>query len=273
MPPADAVLLVEWPERAGPNAWPEALALTLDVGQDGDEKLDSGGAAGMGRAMAAHDDSAGAAPDFLAACGWGGAEILPLAGDASFRRYFRVVARRAQRGADGRAAAARGSAAVPRGRRMARRDGASRAGDPCARSRPGAAAARGFRRRAAARDARRGPAARARAVRARDRRAGPSARPPADGRAAAARARAVARRSSKLFTEWYCPAVGADVDERALSARVARSARAGRGRWPRAGDGAARLSCREHHAGRGPRRGRPFRPARFPGRAGGPSGL
>ena len=30
------------------------------------------------------------APDFLAACGWEGAEILPLAGDASFRRYFRV---------------------------------------------------------------------------------------------------------------------------------------------------------------------------------------
>ena len=31
------------------------------------------------------------APEFLAAAGWGGAEILPLAGDASFRRYFRVV--------------------------------------------------------------------------------------------------------------------------------------------------------------------------------------
>jgi aminoglycoside/choline kinase family phosphotransferase len=31
------------------------------------------------------------APDFLAASGWAGAEILPLAGDASFRRYFRVV--------------------------------------------------------------------------------------------------------------------------------------------------------------------------------------
>jgi aminoglycoside/choline kinase family phosphotransferase len=29
---------------------------------------------------------------FLAAHGWEGAEILPLAGDASFRRYFRVVA-------------------------------------------------------------------------------------------------------------------------------------------------------------------------------------
>lgn len=31
------------------------------------------------------------APDFLAASGWAGARILPLAGDASFRRYFRVV--------------------------------------------------------------------------------------------------------------------------------------------------------------------------------------
>jgi aminoglycoside/choline kinase family phosphotransferase len=31
------------------------------------------------------------APDFLAASGWEGAKILPLAGDASFRRYFRVV--------------------------------------------------------------------------------------------------------------------------------------------------------------------------------------
>lgn len=31
------------------------------------------------------------ATDFLASAGWGGAEVLPLAGDASFRRYFRVV--------------------------------------------------------------------------------------------------------------------------------------------------------------------------------------
>ncbi len=30
------------------------------------------------------------APDFLAACGWAGADIRPLTGDASFRRYFRV---------------------------------------------------------------------------------------------------------------------------------------------------------------------------------------
>ena len=31
------------------------------------------------------------APDFLAAHGWAGAEIRPLAGDASFRRYFRIL--------------------------------------------------------------------------------------------------------------------------------------------------------------------------------------
>jgi len=31
------------------------------------------------------------APQFLDACGWTGAAILPLAGDASFRRYFRVI--------------------------------------------------------------------------------------------------------------------------------------------------------------------------------------
>lgn len=29
---ADAVLLVEWPERAGNELWPEALSLTLDFG-------------------------------------------------------------------------------------------------------------------------------------------------------------------------------------------------------------------------------------------------
>lgn len=32
---ADAVLLVEWPERAGPEAWPNALVLSLDFAQDG----------------------------------------------------------------------------------------------------------------------------------------------------------------------------------------------------------------------------------------------
>ncbi|MBN8829183.1 MAG: phosphotransferase, partial [Sphingomonadales bacterium] len=32
-----------------------------------------------------------AAPAFLDTAGWPGAHILPLAGDASFRRYFRIV--------------------------------------------------------------------------------------------------------------------------------------------------------------------------------------
>ena len=36
---ADAVLLVEWPERAGVNAWPDALRLTLAFARDGERSL------------------------------------------------------------------------------------------------------------------------------------------------------------------------------------------------------------------------------------------
>ena len=32
---AGAVLLVEWPERAGASAWPDALGLSLEFAQDG----------------------------------------------------------------------------------------------------------------------------------------------------------------------------------------------------------------------------------------------
>src|SRR6476659_6247661 len=35
----DAVLVVEWPERAGENAWPAALRLALAFGQNGDRNL------------------------------------------------------------------------------------------------------------------------------------------------------------------------------------------------------------------------------------------
>jgi tRNA threonylcarbamoyladenosine biosynthesis protein TsaE len=35
----DAVLLIEWPDRAGAAAWPKALALSLEIGQDGDRIL------------------------------------------------------------------------------------------------------------------------------------------------------------------------------------------------------------------------------------------
>jgi tRNA threonylcarbamoyladenosine biosynthesis protein TsaE len=36
---ADAVLVVEWPERAGAGLWPEALSLSLEFGPDGDRIL------------------------------------------------------------------------------------------------------------------------------------------------------------------------------------------------------------------------------------------
>ena len=36
---ADAVLLVEWPERAREDSWPDALALTLEFAPDGDRIL------------------------------------------------------------------------------------------------------------------------------------------------------------------------------------------------------------------------------------------
>jgi tRNA threonylcarbamoyladenosine biosynthesis protein TsaE len=36
---ADAVLLVEWPQRAGSAAWPEALRLTLDFAPGGARRL------------------------------------------------------------------------------------------------------------------------------------------------------------------------------------------------------------------------------------------
>ena len=35
----DAVLLVEWPERAGADEWPNALALSLDFARDGERIL------------------------------------------------------------------------------------------------------------------------------------------------------------------------------------------------------------------------------------------
>ena len=36
---ADAVMLVEWPERAGDGVWPEALRLSLEFAQNGDRIL------------------------------------------------------------------------------------------------------------------------------------------------------------------------------------------------------------------------------------------
>ena len=91
IPPSMRVLLVEWPERAGERAWPDALRLTLDFAEDGRSALDSEGAPVMGGPMASTMIPPPYAHEFLASCGWPAAQILPLAGDASFRRYFRVV--------------------------------------------------------------------------------------------------------------------------------------------------------------------------------------
>ena len=38
----DSLLLVEWPDRAGPDAWPDALALTLDFTPNGARSLTIG---------------------------------------------------------------------------------------------------------------------------------------------------------------------------------------------------------------------------------------
>jgi tRNA threonylcarbamoyladenosine biosynthesis protein TsaE len=38
----DAVLVVEWPERAGGRAWPDALRLSLDFAPDGARRLTAG---------------------------------------------------------------------------------------------------------------------------------------------------------------------------------------------------------------------------------------
>jgi tRNA threonylcarbamoyladenosine biosynthesis protein TsaE len=35
----DAVLMLEWPDRGGEGAWPDALRLTLEFGRDGDRNL------------------------------------------------------------------------------------------------------------------------------------------------------------------------------------------------------------------------------------------
>ena len=36
---ADGVLLIEWPERSGENAWPDALRLSLEFAQNGERNL------------------------------------------------------------------------------------------------------------------------------------------------------------------------------------------------------------------------------------------
>src|SRR3954463_13256708 len=55
------------------------------------QNLDSPSPQVMGGAMASPMTPPDHAHAFLAESGWGGGGIEPLAGDASFRRYFRVI--------------------------------------------------------------------------------------------------------------------------------------------------------------------------------------
>ncbi len=192
---ADAVLIVEWPERAGEAVWPRRPRPVARVRAERRQNLDSRGPPVMGRTMASRMIPPDHAHDFLASCGWAGARIEPLAGDASFRRYFRVIGEAPPGRADGRPAAARGPKAVRGGRPVADRSWAERAQGARQRPRPRPVAAARFRRRPLSRDGRQGFDPRARAVRACDRRARPSAQSSADAGPAQPRARSMARRA------------------------------------------------------------------------------
>ena len=158
------------------------------------------------------------APDFLAASGWEGAEILPLAGDASFRRYFRVV--------HGDRSAVLMDAPPPHEdprpfiavAEWLIGTGPQRAGDPCARPRQGAAAARRFRQRSVARDA--GQPIRRRECElyelATDVLVHLHRHPPMAGLKPHGLEQWLDELA--LFTDWYCPAVGAEVDVEAYRA-------------------------------------------------------
>ena len=71
------------PARRVPDA-------SASASESGERSRGGDGAGGMGSAMAIPMTPPDGAADFLTLHGWTGARIDPLAGDASFRRYFRV---------------------------------------------------------------------------------------------------------------------------------------------------------------------------------------
>ena len=152
------VLIVEWPEHAGPDAWPDALRLTLDITGPEQRRLTAEvPAAWEGRWPPPELDHD---PARRRRCLPRRLRLGRGADRAARRRclvppLFPGDRRRTPGGADGRAAAARGPAAVHRGRRMAGLGRPDRARNHRPRPRSRAAPARRFRRRPAARDARR----------------------------------------------------------------------------------------------------------------------
>jgi len=93
---AEGISLIEWPERLGELLPPGHLALKLEIASDGaTRRLSVMHRAGDWdvrlRGPAAAGVRAEAARAFIAAAGWAQARRQPLAGDASFRRYERLV--------------------------------------------------------------------------------------------------------------------------------------------------------------------------------------
>ena len=110
-----AVMLIEWPERAGEAGLARGPPPVARFAKGGARRLDSEGARGPGRSDGQSDDSAGsrsALPRRLRLVG--AARIETVAGDASFRRYFRVIGDGRSGGDDGCPAAARGPEAIRR---------------------------------------------------------------------------------------------------------------------------------------------------------------
>lgn len=90
-----AICLIEWPDRLGDAAPDAALSLRLQPGATPQARrlVASWRAPRWAPVIAAMTEAAGrtnAMMRFLAQSGWDGAELEPLAGDASARRYLRL---------------------------------------------------------------------------------------------------------------------------------------------------------------------------------------
>ena len=91
---ATAICLVEWPDRLGSHLPGTAVRIRLRAEGDGRRaEIDLGARQDLAVTLLAAwgEDRAGAIATFLRHSGWGDAARLPLAGDASARRYERLA--------------------------------------------------------------------------------------------------------------------------------------------------------------------------------------
>ena len=90
---SDGVTLIEWPERLEAALPRERLDIRFADGSAPDRRsiAVSGSAGWSSRLPLLVNDRATALDEFLARAGWQAAERRPLPGDASFRRYTRLV--------------------------------------------------------------------------------------------------------------------------------------------------------------------------------------